>query len=527
MFLLIVNLIILAIPISGLYLFRVYENELVRQTESELIVQAALVASFYRDRLVGLGGPDYGLPHWSRPLDRPRDLRIVPTRLDRSSPVSDRPMTWTASAHAPDPVAMAAAAELAPVIEEAGLTTLSTITLLDFRGLAVGPERGRGLSLASNEEVAAALQGRYHSLLRARAVRGPTSLASASRDTPFRAFAAMPVFNGQRLAGVVCLSRTPRELAKALYQERWNLILAGALIVSLMVFVSLASSLLLIGPVKRLAAEAARAAEDPVGPAGRGSRWDLVAVREIFDLKAAVFDMAERLGRRSDYLKAFASGVSHEFKTPLSAIKGAMELIGEHGRDMDPEVFERFSRNIALDLERLERLVARLLALAKAEAIQATRQERTGASALAGSLAGRYALAHPSLRIEIEAPPEEIELAIEADVLETALLNLLDNSRESGASAARVVIGAAAGLGSIRVSDDGPGLAPESAEKIFTPFFTTRSNSGGTGLGLSLARTLLAPYQGRLELVGPPAVFEITVPLAPPIQPPKPQPAKS
>ena len=200
MLLLLVNLVMLALPLSGLYLFRVYQNELVRQTESELIVQAALVAAIFRHELVALGGPDYGRTHWSRPLDEPQELRIIPARLDRSSPVDPNPQTLSASAHSPDPVALAAAASVSQVIDEATLTTLSTITLLDYRGLLVSKGPGRGLSLDRNEEVASALAGKYHSLLRAREVHSPTKLSSASRATPYRVFVALPVFNGQRLA---------------------------------------------------------------------------------------------------------------------------------------------------------------------------------------------------------------------------------------------------------------------------------------------------------------------------------------
>ncbi|MDR1658425.1 MAG: HAMP domain-containing histidine kinase [Deltaproteobacteria bacterium] len=511
-FLLIVNLIILAIPISGLYLFRIYQNELVRQTETELIAQAALMSAIFNRELTTLGGPDYGQPHWA-PMTS-TSLRLIPPRLDRSSPIKDATVNYSAATRGPDPVAMTAAANLAPVIKEATMTTLSTIELLDFRGVLVSQGRGRGLSLARNEEVAQALEGRYYSLMRHRAVAHSTSLASASRDTPYRIFVAMPVFNERRLVGVVCLSRTPRELTKALYQERFNLLLAGALILTLMIFMSLISSVLIVGPVKRLAGEAALVADDPDLLPDKKVKEQPLTVREVAELRANVLAMAERLRRRSDYLKAFAGGVSHEFKTPLSAIKGAMELLGEHGRDMTQEDFARFSSNISGDLERLERLVGRLLALAKAEAKSSTRAEKTEVISLIDSLAQRYSDLHPQLTVTRLSGPAGLEMAMARDVLETVILNLFDNSRESGAAAISVSVAGEGDFGSITVSDDGPGLAAGTEEKIFTPFFTTRQHRGGTGLGLSLARTLLNPYLGRLDYVGPPAVFRITGPLA-------------
>jgi signal transduction histidine kinase len=510
--LLVVNLIILAIPISLLYLFRIYENELIRQTESELISQAALVASMYQKQVLVLGGPNYGLTHWNAPFEPDSHLRLVPPKLDRSSSViHPQPLTPSASSYDPDPIASQAAENLAPIINEATLTTLSTIYLLDFHGLIVSKGPGYGLSLERNEEVAKALEGQYHSLLRARQIESSSSLSSASRDTPFRVFAAMPVFNGQRLAGVVLLSRTPRELMKALYQERFNLALAGALVLTLMVSISLLASLLIISPVKRLAREARQVADDPSITLPDKAPWELVVVREVAELRSSVSFMAERLSRRSDYLKAFASGVSHEFKTPLTSIKGAMELLGEHGRDMDPNVFSKFSDNIRIDLERLERLVGRLLSLAKAEAIKPTGAEKTDAAGLVEALGKRLSANQGEFKVILNSN-QPFDIAIDKDVLETVLINLFDNSRESGATEVKVTLQRNLDEACIEVEDNGPGLSAEAQEKIFTPFYTTRKNRGGTGLGLNLARTLLTPYQGKLDFVGPPAVFKITVP---------------
>ncbi|MDR1546394.1 MAG: HAMP domain-containing histidine kinase [Deltaproteobacteria bacterium] len=515
--LLAVNLVILAIPISGLYLFRIYENELVRQTESELIAQGALAAAMFRREVVALAGPDYGLLLWSSALARDDDsskLRITPPRLEYSpSAVLPRALALTPSNREPDPTALAAAEALAPTLREAGLTTLSTVDFLDFHGLAVGDRRGQGLSLARNEEVAHALEGRYWSVLRAREVEQPTSLSSASRDTPYRVFAAFPVLNGRRLAGVVHLSRTPRELKRALYQERANLIQAGTVVLALMVLVSLTASLLIIAPVKRLAREARRVADDQAPDLSRKSAGALVVVREVAELNESVAAMSERLKRRSDYLKIFASGVSHEVKTPLTAIKGALELLGEHGQDMDGGVFRKFQNNIRLDLERLERLVGRLLALARAEAVSPTGDEKTDASELAAELAERTMAAHPGFRVSLAPQPPRLEAAVAREVLETVLVNLFDNSRENGAGQIRLTLTRSGDWAHILVEDDGPGLTAEEAEKIFQPFYTTRKHQGGTGLGLSLARTILGPYQGRLEWVGPPAIFRVAVPL--------------
>ncbi|MDR2386739.1 MAG: HAMP domain-containing histidine kinase [Deltaproteobacteria bacterium] len=516
--LLLVNLVILAVPISGLYLFEIYEDELVGQTESELISQAALVGAMYRDLAVDLGGRDYGLAHWNNPFGESladSDLRIVPTLLNRSSSqIYKDPLSFSASTREVDQVASMVASKLSPVIREATLTTLSTISLLDFHGLVASPGRGHGLSLERNLEVAKALEGSYASVLRAREVSEATDLSSASRNTPYRVFVAFPVFNGQRLVGVVYLSRTPRQLSQALYQERRNLARAGASILALMVVISLSASLLIIGPVKKLAREARLAAEDSGQTVKPKAKGDFFVVKEVAELRANVSDMTERLARRSDYLKAFAAGVSHEFKTPLAAIKGAMELIGEHGPSMDPGTFGKFAENIGLDLERLERLVGRLLALARAEALSPTGEEKTEAGQLVLALAERLGTIYPDFRVRLVGTMDRLWLSIDRDVLETVLVNLFDNARENGAREAQVSFSLQGEMGAIKVQDDGPGVKAGQEEKIFAPFYTGRKRAGGTGLGLSLARTLLSPYSGELTFLERPAVFLIKAPLA-------------
>jgi signal transduction histidine kinase len=319
--------------------------------------------------------------------------------------------------------------------------------------------------------------------------------------------------NRDRLIGIIHLSRTPQEVFKALYQqEAENLILAAALIVGLTALISLISSIMIVAPVKRLAAEAKKVAEGGGGFSGN----PFIVVRELAELRAMVADMAEKLGRRSDYLKAFASGVSHEFKTPLTAIKGAMELISEHGSTMDSATRRRFEDNIKNDLERLEKLVSRLLALARAEAVDPAGDERTEAVALARKLVEHYAAA--GFAVELDTHFEALDLSVSPEVLETVLRNLIDNSRESGADKLRLEmqINEARKTALIKSIDNGPGIASDAAPSIFQPFFTTRKSSGGSGLGLALARTLLAPYRGDLQWGGnePGAVFVITLPLA-------------
>jgi signal transduction histidine kinase len=93
---------------------------------------------------------------------------------------------------------------------------------------------------------------------------------------------------------------------------------------------------------------------------------------------------------------------------------------------------------------------------------------------------------------------------------------LLENSRQSGASRVRIEAREAGELVTLTVSDDGPGVAPADVRRIFEPFFTTRRGEGGAGLGLSIARALLAANRATLDLRPSDrgAVFELGLPVS-------------
>jgi signal transduction histidine kinase len=108
-------------------------------------------------------------------------------------------------------------------------------------------------------------------------------------------------------------------------------------------------------------------------------------------------------------------------------------------------------------------------------------------------------------------------VAAPAQLLEAVLETLVENSRQAGAK--RVEIGGR-GRGSkvlLTVVDDGPGIPPADHERIFEPFHTGRRSEGGSGLGLSIARSLLASCGGTIESKESEkgAAFEIVLPAAP------------
>ncbi|HNW79837.1 MAG TPA: HAMP domain-containing sensor histidine kinase, partial [Candidatus Competibacteraceae bacterium] len=274
---------------------------------------------------------------------------------------------------------------------------------------------------------------------------------------------------------------------------------------------SLLTALTVLRPLRALVQQARRA-----GAGETGAVQPLVrpVTREIAELSQAVSSMAQHLEQRADYIRAFAAHVSHEFKTPLAAMRGALELLRDHAETMTVAERERFLGNLDQDAARLERLVRRLLELARADVLQASVSDRAELTAVVRRMAERYAAL--GFTVAVLEPLPWLEVAISEDALESILSNLLDNARQHGADVLTLRCSSRAALACIEISDNGPGISAANAARVFEPFFTTARARGGTGLGLAVVRALLKAYRGRIELLdgGPGARLRIELPLA-------------
>ncbi|WP_407067734.1 ATP-binding protein [Mesorhizobium sp. CU2] len=499
----------MALPLVGLFFFRLYENQLIRQTEGELIAQGAVVAAIYAQevRATGIAPEKLGTPVSADPTrDNNYPYEPIEPQLDLASDdvMPSRPAAVAAIA---DPAFAAIGARLDGILDETQKTTLAGFRLLDPHGVVIAGGGEVGQSLGAVEEVQRALTGVYASELRLRIPDQPTPpLYSVSRGTKVRVFVAMPVELDGRVAGVVYLSRTPNNIVKHLYGERGKVTLAaisivgGTLLIAL-VFIRTVSRPIyaLIERTKRIAA-GDREAIRPLAHHG---------TREMAELSSAFLDMAQKLQARSDSIQTFATHVSHELKSPLTAIQGAAELLRDSGGAMDEAERRRFSNNIVTDAGRLNLLVRRLLDLARAENLEPSGESTTL----------QVALASLPIDTRLEAGVEaggDIRLGISAENLGIVLANLIDNSARHGAKRVTLGVAGSGERAAIQIGDDGDGISAANRAKIFEPFFTTRRETGGTGMGLGIVLALLKAHDGTIRLVDSErgTRFEIDLPVA-------------
>ena len=206
--------------------------------------------------------------------------------------------------------------------------------------------------------------------------------------------------------------------------------------------------------------------------------------------------MARRLNTRSSFISTFATHVSHELKSPLTSIKGAAELLREDvdAPDMDDADRRKFLDNIIADADRLGTIAGRLRDFARAENPVAL-----GAAKLSVAVAGLRS-AFPALDIRADGDLDTPMRVSEDNVL-IIFSNLADNAVRHGSSSLDVSASRQGNQLKVTVSDDGEGVSPNNRTQIFDSFFTTRRDSGGTGMGLAIVRAMLDAHGGAVRLV--------------------------
>jgi signal transduction histidine kinase len=249
---------------------------------------------------------------------------------------------------------------------------------------------------------------------------------------------------------------------------------------------------------------------------GRGDRnafqpLQHYGTRELAQLSDSFLDMAQQLSRRSDYIATFSAHLTHELKSPLTSIRGAAELLQDSLQSKSDTLTrseqQSFISNILGDVARLDVMSQRLRELARAES--APQNEQTPLSGVIANLKSRFAertiMASGDLNRSIGMSGEKALIV---------LAHLADNAFRHNAKS--VEIEATGDASSVRVtmSNDGDPISDANSDKIFDAFFTTRRDSGGTGMGLAIAQAVMVSHGGSIRLLPSSrgAAFELQFP---------------
>ena len=255
----------------------------------------------------------------------------------------------------------------------------------------------------------------------------------------------------------------------------------------------------LVDPLRNLAATSRR-----LGDGDLTARAQHFGIAEPDAVADALNDSADRIGTLIEAEREFSANVSHQLRTPLTALRMHLEELGTTVADAD----QRAEVDAALDqADRLDGTITELLALARRGRRAPTVDVDVGELTRSRTDVW-HALFHDAGRaLAVDVEPG-CTARVSAGAVGQALDALLDNGLHHGRGTVTVVV-RQGGDGHVRVAvrDEGPGIDPGAERSIFERHVSLR---GGTGVGLALARTLIEAEGGRLELVtSRPPTFEI------------------
>src|SRR5262249_37013634 len=230
------------------------------------------------------------------------------------------------------------------------------------------------------------------------------------------------------------------------------------------------------------------------------------------------------------------SSVSHDLRTPLATITGAISTILDGGTRLDSQTRHELLESVREEAERLNRLVQNLLEMTRLEsgALQ-LRKEWHPLEEVIGAALNRPGKRLADRRVSTSLPPDLPLVPIDDVLVEQVLVNLLDNALKytPPGSPIRIIATATDRAITVEIADRGPGLPPGEEEKVFEKFYQGEPAAGrGAGLGLAISRGVVRAHGGRIWAQNLPECAAAPVPRRPrgrppppPARPPRPAPA--
>jgi signal transduction histidine kinase len=284
---------------------------------------------------------------------------------------------------------------------------------------------------------------------------------------------------------------------------------------SLVVLAALAGLTVWIGqPLRELGARVRR-----FGPQNLRERTGGTGRRGRFGALARDVDaMLDRVAEGYEAQRRFAANASHELRTPLALQRTLIE-VGMAGNPT-PDQLELLTRQLLETNERNEALIEGLLVLAEADQAVVTHTPQR-LDAIAADVAAVYQQLADAAGVRLQTELEPVTVLGEAALLERLVANLVHNGIKYNVPGGEVCLRVGAGQPVLRVTNTGPVVPAELVPRLFEPFRRARGerldHSGGAGLGLTIARSIVQAHGGFIDAVAPPeGGLMVTVELPPP-----------
>ncbi len=314
--------------------------------------------------------------------------------------------------------------------------------------------------------------------------------------------AAVPIIRNSKTVGAVLVTANGDSVIGIVDHISNAIFIFGVVLVMFVILFGITMASVLTQPVEKLTKFIKNMPKDKLQKCEINSR------DEIGDLVVAFNELIDRVAELEEKRRAFVSDASHELKTPLSIIKLLSDSLLQTDNP-DPQFLKEFLTDMNDEVERLTRIVQRLLDLTKMDqSFTNMNVEVHSITALTSEVCEKLKpLAENKDIIFMYTPPEDEFLAsVDRDSMTEAVYNIADNSIKYTESGGLVKVELMRDLGNIiiRISDTGIGIPKEEIQKIFDRFYRVDKararDTGGTGLGLSIAMDVVKLHGGYIEV---------------------------
>jgi two-component system OmpR family sensor kinase len=405
-------------------------------------------------------------------------------------------------------VKMIGSSDPAPVVRRqvnlAALSSGDRVTLLLVASTPTGPQ----LSPEADSIGLAAAAGLPQRVAEQAARRTTATTGTERAQSGTLAEAAYPVRYDGRVAAVIVYSSPVSDVVRSVAIVRHEILIAGGIALLLALIGGYLVARALAQRVRRLELAAQQVA---AGDFEQPIRVD--SADELGQLAVAFNRMQQQLALLVSAREKFIATASHELRTPVFSLGGFIELLEDE--DLDEDTRRRFFDQVKDQVERLRKLSVDLLDLSRLESgALELRPEQVDLGELTRSVSGEFepALAQHDSHLELRLAARTIEAHCDPVRVAQIVRILIDNALTHTAPGRRIVVTAARSNGHVRlaVRDDGQGIDPVAAQRIFEPFFTG-DEVQGSGLGLAIASELAERMQGRLSVHSEPGQTTFTL----------------
>jgi two-component system sensor histidine kinase CreC len=308
---------------------------------------------------------------------------------------------------------------------------------------------------------------------------------------------AAPVRVNENIAGVLTVAKPTTNINNFLKNAKPQIFKVGLIAAAVAIFLSYLVSLWITRPIQRMTHYANDISQ------GRRVKSPKLDRSEIGDMGSAFVKMQETLEGKK-YVERYVQKLTHEIKSPLSAIRGAAELLEEK---MPPEQRTRFLTNIRHETNRVQEIVDRMLELSALENQKILKEMKPiSVSALINTVleSKQAMISKKRLQLDVQVP-ENVMLNGDSFLIHQALSNLIQNAIDFSTvnQNIKLIVQMNDGMLNFIVEDNGSGIPDFAKAKVFDKFFSLQRPDNGeksTGLGLNFVKEVAMLHSGDIKV---------------------------